>query len=155
MPDAATTIAGLLGAGLGAAVRGASDAQLERRFGSRAAQLALLGGMAGTFDPAGAEGWEGELAYVLSCPATTGRRRWLTIEVRDGRARVRRGAGQDAKLTLHLQVSDFVRIAAGEIEPATPLMNGRGTIEGDLMFAMRIPQMFAPPASRRSADGRA
>jgi hypothetical protein len=130
---------------LGTAIRDASDAEIERRFGSRAAQLTLLGGMAWSFDPAGADGFEGELAYVVSRPNTGGRERWLTIEVTGQRARVRPGAGPNAQVTLRLQLADLVKIAAGELEAATPLMQGRASVEGDMMLAVRIPQMFGPP----------
>ena len=47
-------------------VRGASDAQLERRFGSELAQRAIFTGMARQFEPKFAFGFEGDIAYELA-----------------------------------------------------------------------------------------
>ncbi len=47
-------------------VRGASDEQLERRFGSELAQRAIFTGMARQFEPRFAFGFEGDIAYELS-----------------------------------------------------------------------------------------
>jgi putative sterol carrier protein len=120
-------------------VAGADDAQLERRFGSRVAQRALFMSMARALDREAAEGFEGAVVYELATRADTAV--W-TVEVADGRARVRRGAAAAPRLTLRLRLADFMRIAAGAIDPVRPLLEGRADIEGDLVLAARLPEMF-------------
>ena len=57
-------------------MRGASDEQLERRFGSDFAQRAIFTGMARQFEPKFAYGFEGDIvAYELSPITATERRR--------------------------------------------------------------------------------
>ena len=76
---------------MGRLVRGASDEQLERRFGSRLAQRAIFTGMARQFEPRFAFGFEGDIAYELehvgngAPPA-----RWV-MRVKDGAASARPG----------------------------------------------------------------
>ena len=79
-------------------VDGASDPELERRFGSQPAQRALLVGMARSFDPSMAFGFEGDIEYELSRrrdgDGAKGRQadRW-TIRIAGDRARVLPGPG--------------------------------------------------------------
>jgi putative sterol carrier protein len=49
-------------------------------------------------------------------------------------------------LTLKLRVSDFARVAAGELDPAEPLLQGRADARGDLAVATRLPEMFGAPS---------
>jgi hypothetical protein len=127
---------------LRALVRGADDARLERRFGSRAVQRALFAAMASGFDPVAAEGFEGRLVYELRRPAT-GRppTRW-TIDVVNGRAAVRPGGAIDAVMTVRYGLADFVRVAAGTLDPAVPMLQDRASFDGDLVLAARLPEMF-------------
>jgi hypothetical protein len=127
---------------LARAVARADDAKLERRFGSRSAQRLMFGAMALAFEPAAAEGFEGSLGYELTRPATGGAPSHWVVEVSARRARARPGAAADAALQLRLTVSDFVRIAAGAIDPATPLLQNRASFKGDLGLAARLPEMF-------------
>jgi len=127
---------------LAAFVGEASDAQLERRFGSRAAQLALFEGMARAFDPSAARAFEGRIVYELTRPATGAPTRFWTIEVSDRRAVARRGASEGAKLTLSFQLADFMRVAAGRLDPLVPVLQGRASVRGDFALATRLPQMF-------------
>jgi putative sterol carrier protein len=54
----------------------------------------------------------------------------------------RSGATSGAKLTLHFNLADFMRIAAGKLDPAVPVLQGRATLEGDFGLATRLAQMF-------------
>ena len=128
-------------------VAGASDAQLEHRFGSAIAQRLLFEGMARAFQPDAAEGFRGDLVYELTRPATGGSPLRWTLQVLDGRAAARLGAAADPKLTLRFQLSDFMRMIAGTIDPAAPLLENRATFEGDLALAARLPEMFGAPSS--------
>jgi alkanesulfonate monooxygenase SsuD/methylene tetrahydromethanopterin reductase-like flavin-dependent oxidoreductase (luciferase family) len=128
-------------------VDGASDEKLERRFGSAAAQRAIFTGMVRAFEPDAAAGFQGRLVYELSRPATSADPARWTIEVLDGRATARPGEAEDAALTIRLTLSDFLRVAAGTIDPAVPLLSDRASFDGDFALAARLPEMFGAPSS--------
>jgi hypothetical protein len=79
-------------------VRGASDPQLERRFGGERTQRTILEAMARQFEPKFAFGFEGDIAYVL----TQSEKRTPAVAV-DGARRGRRrpGAPRGQRLTGH------------------------------------------------------
>jgi hypothetical protein len=131
---------------LARAVDGADDASLERRFGSRIVQRALFSAMAASFEPDAAGGFEGSLVYELGRPATGARPTRWTIEVLDGRAVARAGGVPDPALTVHFPLSDFVRVAAGTMDPAVPLLRDRASFEGDFSLAAKLPEMFGAPS---------
>jgi hypothetical protein len=135
----------VLGAVLGRLVRGASDAQLERRFGSDLAQRALLSGLTRQFEPRMAFGFEGDIAYELQ-HVGNGRppSRW-TIRVEGDEATLIPGAVSTAAITFRLSVPDFARLAAEEVDPQELLFSGRFDMEGDLGLATRVPEMFGAP----------
>jgi predicted lipid carrier protein YhbT len=125
-------------------VRGASDAQLERRFGSELAQRAIFTGMARQFEPKFAYGFEGDIAYELSHPGNgKAPSRW-TVRVHDGAATVVPGITSPA-ITFRLSVPDFARLVAEEADPQELLFSGRFGIDGDLGLATRVPEMFGAP----------
>jgi hypothetical protein len=124
------------------------DARLERLFGSRLALRALFAVAAASFDPGSADGFEGLLVYELSRPATgRGAVRW-TVAVSRDRATARPGGADRPALTVRYALSDFIRVAAGTIDPAVPLLRDRASFDGDFSLAARLPEMFrAPPGS--------
>jgi alkanesulfonate monooxygenase SsuD/methylene tetrahydromethanopterin reductase-like flavin-dependent oxidoreductase (luciferase family) len=133
-------------------VDGASDHEVERRFSSLAAQRALLGAMARSFDPQMAFGFEGDIEYELTRdqsrngdgagPATADR--W-TIRIAGERARLIRGGGPEPAVRLRIGLADFVRIAAGG-SAAPAFLEGRVELEGDLAVARRLSEMFGGPS---------
>jgi alkanesulfonate monooxygenase SsuD/methylene tetrahydromethanopterin reductase-like flavin-dependent oxidoreductase (luciferase family) len=140
-------------------VRGASDDQLERRFGSDFAQRAIFTGMARQFEPKFAYGFEGDIAYELSHHTTANRAqpaepaasasgkapsRW-TVRVRDDAASVIAGVDGSPAITFKLSVPDFARLIAEVVEPQELLFSGRFDVEGDLTLATRVPEMFGAP----------
>ncbi len=127
-------------------VADAGDAQVERRFGSTIAQRTLFTGMTRAFDPDAAAGFQGSIVYELSRPATKAAPVSWTVQVLNGHASARPGGDAHAKLTLRFTLSDFVRIAAGTIDPAVPLLEDRASFEGDFALAARLPEMFGAPS---------
>ncbi len=126
-------------------VRGASDAQLERRFGSELAQRAIFTGMARQFEPKFAFGFEGDIAYELAHPGNgKAPSRW-TVRVHDGAATAVPGVEGSPAITFKLSVPDFARLVAEEVEPAGAALLGRFGVEGDLTLATRVPEMFGAP----------
>ncbi len=123
-------------------VRGASDEQLERRFGNRLAQRAIFTGMARQFEPRFAFGFEGDIAYELG-PVEGGAppSRWV-MRVKDGAASAVAGSNGSAAVTFRLSVPDFARLVAEVADPQELLFSGRFQVEGDLALAARVPEMF-------------
>ncbi len=126
--------------------RSRSDEQIERRFGSKVAQRAIFTGMARSFEPSAAFGFEGELQFVLAAPATGGATRAWTIAVTDSKAVARAREATDPRVTLRAGVADFVRIATGEANPGALLLEGKLEVEGDLSIAPRLSEMFGGPS---------
>ena len=123
-------------------VRGASDEQLERRFGSQLAQRAIFTGMARQFEPRFAFGFEGDIAYELEHLGNAGSPARWAIRVKDGAARAVPGSNGSAAVTFRLSVPDFARLVAEEADPQELLFSGRFQVEGDLALAARVPEMF-------------
>jgi hypothetical protein len=126
-------------------VHGASNEQLERRFGNDFAQRAIFTGMARRFEPKFGQGFEGDIAYELvhhgnSRPPS----RWA-VRVQDDEAVVLRGLNGPPAITFRLSVPDFARLAAEEIDPQELRFAGRFSVEGDLNLATRVPEMFGAP----------
>ncbi|WP_021592748.1 MULTISPECIES: LLM class flavin-dependent oxidoreductase [Actinomadura] len=119
-------------------VHGRSDEQIERLFGP-AAQRAFFAGMARAFDPSAAGGFTGELEFRLT------RTVW-TLELGKTRARARVGAAKNPALTLTLSTADFLRVLAGDANPASLLMDGRLRLRGDVELAPRLSEMFGGPS---------
>jgi hypothetical protein len=106
----------------------------------------MFSGMARSFEPDAAGGFQGRIVYELGRPATGADAIHWTVEVLDGLAVARPGAAGDAKLTVRFGLADFVRIAAGTIDPATPLLQDRASFDGDFALAARLPEMFGAPS---------
>jgi alkanesulfonate monooxygenase SsuD/methylene tetrahydromethanopterin reductase-like flavin-dependent oxidoreductase (luciferase family) len=123
-------------------VRGASDEQLERRFGSDLAQRAIFTGMARQFEPKLAFGFEGDIAYELTHHGNgKAPSRW-TLRVRDGAAEVVQGIDGSPAITFKLSIPDFARLLTEQVEPQELLFAGRFDVQGDLGLATRVPEMF-------------
>ena len=126
-------------------VRRSSDDRLERTAGSDRGLGLLFAAMARAYEPAKAHGFTGELQYELR------RRdehvvRW-TVHLDPRRATARPGAAAAPALTLKLRVADFLRMAAGELDPSKALLTGRLDLEGDFGLAQRLGEMFGQPAA--------
>ena len=123
-----------------------TDAEVERRFGSGIVQRAMFTGMARSFEPEAAGGFQGRVVYELARPATRAQPTRWTIEVTDGRAIARPGQAAAPALTVRFRLADFVRVAAGTLDPAAPLLEDRASFEGDFSLAVRLPEMFGAPS---------
>jgi alkanesulfonate monooxygenase SsuD/methylene tetrahydromethanopterin reductase-like flavin-dependent oxidoreductase (luciferase family) len=126
-------------------VRGASDEQLERRFGSDLAQRAIFTGMARQFEPRFAYGFEGDIAYELAHHGNGKSPSQWTVRVKDDEATVVSGIGDSPAITFKLSVPDFARLVAEEVDPQELLFSGRFDVQGDLALATRVPEMFGAP----------
>lgn len=121
---------------------GENPRRLDRVVGSTPVLAGLFAALAARFVPARAEGFVGELCFVVRRPG--GDRPW-TLELGPDRARARRGRSAEAALTLTLAAADLARLAAGTLDPATALMTGRLELEGDFALAVRFGELFGLP----------
>ena len=123
-------------------VKGASDEQLERRFGSALAQRAIFTGIAKQFEPKFAHGFEGDIAYELSHHGNGKLPSRWTLRVRDGAAAAVQGIDGTPAITFKLSIPDFARLLAEQVEPQELMFSGRFDVQGDLGLATRVPEMF-------------
>jgi alkanesulfonate monooxygenase SsuD/methylene tetrahydromethanopterin reductase-like flavin-dependent oxidoreductase (luciferase family) len=126
-------------------VRGASDEQLERRFGNQVAQRAIFTGIARQFDPRFAFGFEGDILYELDHHGNGKAPALWTIHVEDSRATAISGRNGDPAVRLKLSIPDFARLVAEEVNPQELFFSGRFHVEGDFQVIARLPEMFGQP----------
>jgi len=124
----------------------ATDEELEERFGSRPVQRALFTAAAMTFVPEKAYGFQGTIAYELTCgPDASGCVRdpdhW-TVTITGDKATARRGKASAPAVSVRIGLADFVRVAAGEMNPVKAMLAGRIEVEGDVTVAGRLVEMF-------------
>jgi putative sterol carrier protein len=123
-------------------VRGRSDEQLDRLMGTNTALRVLFKGMESAFVPSAAQGFAGEILYDLE--ADRGRRPW-TVSIDSARAVAEPRGAEAPAVTLRTRVPVFVRIAAGQLDPARAMFEGTLEIEGDFAVAARLGDMFGQP----------
>jgi hypothetical protein len=99
--------------------------------------------MARSFTPEAAGRFQGSLVYELTRPATRNPPLIWTIDVLDGKASARPGGPADPPaLTIRYELADFIKMAAGTIDPAIPVLENRAAFDGDLALVARLPEMF-------------
>ena len=125
-------------------VRRSSDQRLERTIGSDRGLRFVFAQMARAYRPDRAAGWTGDIRYELT--RADGSARTWTVTCGADAARAHPGAAPDPGLTIKLVVADFLRLAAGELDPAKALLSGRLDLEGDFAVALRLAAMFGQPS---------
>jgi alkanesulfonate monooxygenase SsuD/methylene tetrahydromethanopterin reductase-like flavin-dependent oxidoreductase (luciferase family)/putative sterol carrier protein len=120
-------------------VKRADDRRLERTLGNDIGLRVLFGGMAQRFRPDKAQGFMGEIQYELRADGAV--KPWV-VRVEGKRASARPGRAREPRLTITTGVADFLRIAAGDLDPGKALMTGRMVLEGDFTVATRLAEMF-------------
>jgi alkanesulfonate monooxygenase SsuD/methylene tetrahydromethanopterin reductase-like flavin-dependent oxidoreductase (luciferase family) len=123
----------------GSFVRGRSDEQLDLLMGVGPGLRLIFKGMEGAYVPEAARGFSGEILYALR--SSRGARNW-TVAVEGERAVAEPRDAVDPVVTLRADVPVFVRIAAGELDPAKAALEGQLSIEGDFTVAARLGEMF-------------
>ncbi|MDX6672212.1 MAG: hypothetical protein QOI91_2575 [Solirubrobacteraceae bacterium] len=130
-------------AALGAFVRRSDDRMLERTIGSDAGLRLVFAGMTRRFRPDRAGGFEGDVQYELT-PDAGPPRSWV-VSIGDGRATARPGRAVDPKVTIGMDLADFARLIARDLDPGRALMEGKLRLQGDVMAASRLGEMFGEP----------
>ncbi|HZQ86716.1 MAG TPA: BTAD domain-containing putative transcriptional regulator [Acidimicrobiales bacterium] len=124
---------------------GRSDEDLARRFSAPLAQRTLFATMGRAFQPAMAFGFEGDITLDLRPVDDDGdpdAADWWTIEVRGTKASARPGRSEHPAVVIHTGLANFLRVAAGEVHPLRVLIDNAVEVEGDIMLAARLPDMF-------------
>ena len=62
--------------------------------------------------------------------------------IKGGEATVEKRPTEGARAVLAMAVPVYMRLIAGEIDPIQATMQGKLQARGDLIFAMKLPQMF-------------
>lgn len=131
---------------VGRLVRGATDEQLEKRFGNQLAQRAIFTGMARSFEPKFAFGFEGDVAYELTHHGDGKPPSQWTVRIAGETATAVPGRADDAAVTFRMPIPDFARLIAEEVDPQELMFSGRFWVEGDLHVALRVREMFGGPS---------
>jgi SCP-2 sterol transfer family protein len=142
-PDPRATLAERLlklgEAAFAAFVRGRSDRQVERMFGSDRALHAIFRRMEQLFEPAKAGDFVGEIQYELLGSEDV--KKWV-VRIDGGRATTRAGEAHAPVTTLRTRLPLFVRMAARELHPVTAYREGLLDINGHFDVATRMEAMF-------------
>lgn len=124
--------------------RGSEDDALLRNVRSGAAQRALFTALARSFQPSFAYGFTGNVVLELDT-SVAGQAPTVdvwTLEVGPRRARARRGPAHPAAATVQLGAADFVRLVAGTLDSVRAFKDGRLEIDGDVLLAARMDELF-------------
>jgi hypothetical protein len=124
------------------------DVALERTLGRGPLLRAIVEAMARGYRPEVTPGFRGAVVYSLT--RSSGEAVTLTLEVGEAGcvASLRESADANpagTRIHVRMPLADFLRIAAGQIDPAEPLLQGRATFTGELGLAARLAEMFGAP----------
>jgi hypothetical protein len=127
-------------------VRDATEEQLAA--GLRANRELILSEvfrqMPGNLDPAAAADVDTVVEWRVGGRDDGGHDTWQ-VAIRGGRATVERGAPAEPSVVFEVGAVDFLRVVAGAVEGPLLFMHGRLRVEGDLVLAVRMPQLFRLP----------
>jgi hypothetical protein len=118
----------------------ADDRRLERTLGSPLGLRVLFRAFEAAYVAERAVGLTGDIDCELR--TTSGRPRPWTVGLTPERAVARPGRSTRPLLTVKLGAADLVRMAAGELDPGSAVLDGRMDLEGDFALAMRLGELF-------------
>ena len=121
-------------------VRRSDDRRLERTIGTAPGLRLLFSAMRSRFVPSAAAGFTGDVLYDLR--SADGRVRPWTVTITPDRALARPGRPPEPRLTVRLTVADLARLAGGELDAGSALLEGRLDLEGDVALAARLGELF-------------
>ena len=126
-------------------VQSASDEQIVEAIhatGTEPTLQQIFSGMQETFQAGRAGDTDADIQWVVVDVGTE--HPWVTA-IHDGRCEVRSGRADDPKVTLTMDLVNFVKMIAGTANGTQLFMTGRLKLSGDMMFAMRIESLFERP----------
>jgi len=122
-------------------VKGKSDQELlEGVKGNEDALLdGIFAGMQAAFDPSKAAGQAAEIQYEIDTPA--GARKYR-IAVDKGTCTIERGSANNPRVTLGVNLPNFIRLISGELDGTQAFMARKLRITGDIMFSQNLNNWF-------------
>ena len=115
-----------------AMVKGNEEAMLDGMFD----------GMQAAFDPTAATDQSAVIQYVIDSPAGEIS---YQLNVADGVCEVVKGPAESPRVTLALNLPDFLRMMTGELNGMQAFTSGKLKITGDLMFSQVLSSWFKDP----------
>ena len=102
----------------------------------------MFDGMKAAFDPSAAAGQSAVIQYAIDSPA--GEMNY-NLNVEDGTCEVAKGPAETPRVTLALNLPDFLRMMTGELNGMMAFTSGKLKITGDLMFSQALASWFKDP----------
>ncbi len=128
-------------------VRDASDEQLEA--GLRANRELILAQvfaqMPENLDASAAADVDAVIEWRIGGREDDGHDAWQ-VTIRGGRGTAERGTPAPPDVVFEIGAVDFLRLVAGAEEGPLMFMYGRLRVDGDLVLAVRLPQLFRLPS---------
>jgi alkanesulfonate monooxygenase SsuD/methylene tetrahydromethanopterin reductase-like flavin-dependent oxidoreductase (luciferase family)/putative sterol carrier protein len=120
-------------------VRSRDDRQLDRLMSFRPAQRLIFKGMEKAFHPERAKDFAAEVQYELKGSREVVR--W-TVRVADCQAKAEPRQAVNPMLTFRMTLPTFARIAAGEINAVTAMLEQRLEVDGDIKKLAQFTGLF-------------
>jgi alkanesulfonate monooxygenase SsuD/methylene tetrahydromethanopterin reductase-like flavin-dependent oxidoreductase (luciferase family)/putative sterol carrier protein len=121
-------------------VRGRSDTQLARIFGSDRGMKLIFKGMERAFVPEKANDFKGDIQYEFT-GGRNGAQSWI-VRIADRHIETLPGRASEPVVTMKTSVPIFARLASQELHPAKAMMEGQLEVTGDFELATRLAEMF-------------
>jgi putative sterol carrier protein len=124
-----------------ALVKGKSDEEILE--GAKGNEEPILDGifeaMKEAFDPSTAAGQTAVIQYDVDTPVGV---KSYQIKVDNGTCAIEKGAADNPRVTLVLNLPNFIRVMTGELDGQQAFMSGKLKIGGDMMFSMNLNRWF-------------
>jgi tetratricopeptide (TPR) repeat protein len=130
---------------LGRLSRDKDDDDILKRFGTAAAQRTLFTALAHSFQPSTSFGFQGEILFEVqfaSRDANVLPSDWWTVAVHGSKASATRERAEKPAVTIRTGLPDLIRLISGELHPMRAVVEGRVHVDGDILVAARISDMF-------------
>ncbi|HEX9766290.1 MAG TPA: SCP2 sterol-binding domain-containing protein [Nitriliruptorales bacterium] len=116
--------------------------QAIHAVGTEAALTRIFQGFEERFVPERAKATSARIQFVV---LDDGDQHRYQVHVHDGVCETSRGEVEDPRVMLGLGLIDFVKLVTGQAQGPMLFMGGKLKIQGDLMFASRLMNLFDAP----------
>ena len=96
----------------------------------------MINKMATVLNPEAAGDLQATIQYQISNP--------MYLVINNGQCSAHEGKAPAADVTLTMEDDDLVAMLKGELNGMTAFMTGKLQVDGDLMLAQRLPNLFDP-----------
>jgi putative sterol carrier protein len=124
------------------AVKGLSDEELTKQIEERGVDKTLqqiFAGMQDAFKPEKAAGVNAVIQYDIALNGET--KQW-SVNIADGKCETSEGASENPRITLQVNLPDFMRLIFNQADGTQLFMSGKLKLKGDMMFAMQMQNFF-------------